>query len=91
MEDPNAQTGWLRRRQQRELIVQRGFEMQRVERSVLAAAYETLWPPAGRVPCDRLQVSRRAGTSTAGGGPMWTRAHALGRRGGTGSVVAMGG
>ena len=89
MEDPNSQSGRIRRRQRRELTVERGFEMERVERAVLAAAYETVWPPAGRVQGDRLQVHRSAGT--AGGGPMRTRARALARRGGTGSVVAMGG
>ena len=89
MEDPNPQIGGIRRRQLRELKVQHGFERERVEETLLAAAYETLWSPvpARREQRDRLEVHRCA--DAVGAGSMRTLAR--GRRGGTGSLVAMGG
>jgi len=89
MEDPNPQTGRIGRRQRRELTVQRRFEMERVEGTLLAAAYETVWPPTASRKCDRPYLHRSA--DAAGRGSMAATAHALGRRGGPSSLVAMGG
>ena len=91
MEDPSLQSGRIRARQQRELTVEREFEMERVEGTLMAAAYETVWSPAParREKRDRLQVHRCA--DATGAGSMRTLAHARGQGGGTGSLVAMGG
>ena len=62
--------------------------MERVERTLLAAAYETVWPPAASGQRDRFQLHRSA---DAAGGSMRTLARARGRRVGTSSLVAMGG
>lgn len=91
MEDPNPQTGRMRSRPQRELVVQRGFEMERVERTLLAAAYETVWPLAPSLRCHRPRESRHAETGTAGCGPIRAPARSLGRRAGPSLLVAMGG
>ena len=89
MEDPSSQSGRIRSRQQRELTVQREFEMERVEGTLLAAAYETVWPPAACGQRDRFEVHRCA--DATGAGSMRTLARARGRRAGTSSLVAMGG
>ena len=91
MEDSSPQSGRISSRQQRELTVQRDFEMERVEGTLMAAAYETVWPPvpARREQRGRLELHRCA--DATGAGSMHTLARARGRRGGTGSLVAMGG
>lgn len=89
MEDPGSQSDRSRKRQRR-LIVQRRFEMERVERTLLAKAYETVWPPMAVVVGRRADAARSTGNDSVASGVVqsWTRR--LGRCG-SGTLLAMGG
>jgi len=89
MDDPGSRADRSRARQ-RVLIVQRGFEMERVERTLLATAYETVWSP-GHDARDRSRAARCVGNVGVPSGGLLESARRLGRSGGSGSLVAMGG
>ncbi len=89
MEDPGSIADRSRTRQ-RALIVERGFEMERVERTLLATAYETVWSP-GHAARDRSHAARCVGSELVRSGGRLESAPRLGRAGGSGSFVAMGG
>lgn len=89
MEDTGSRADRIRRRPPR-LIVERGFEMERVEQKLLATAYENLWSP-GCGARDWLQAARCVGHDLVPGGRRQEAARRIGRGVGSGSLLAMGG
>ena len=89
MDDTGSMADRARTRQ-RALIVERGFEMERVEQKLLATAYENLWSP-GCGARDWLGAARCAGHDLVPSGRRQKAARQIGRGVGSGSLMAMGG
>jgi hypothetical protein len=89
MDDTGSRADRIRTRQ-RALIVERGFEMERVEQKLLATAYESVCS-TGREACDRFGAASSDGGDLATGAWRREAARRIGRGVGSDALMAMGG
>jgi hypothetical protein len=89
MEDPGSRTDRIGKGQRR-VMVERRFEMERVERTLLAKAYESAWPAMAGDAGGRADATRGAGNDSLASGLVQCCTRRRGRCG-SGTLMAVGG